>query len=267
VVKAKVFTKALVSLSAFENMFQNVIALGFRNVFKVVVTYFSVKMGDKKDIRRGKENKFKSATDPSGLGWDKHLGGYTPAPKTRNYSFLSPYAKFFEADREKPPNRNKSDLKWAVKTYLERAEEDENDFKRGSMKKYPAEIAGQYEHVAYLESESRLYRDAAKHLTKAAKYYAIAGKGGKLTGMNEKEAKELASAFRHEAAKRKIKGLEHRVAMAVFLIIGAVGLFFLSPNITGNVIGNNSINSSNLIGAILFLIGIVGLFFTFKRNK
>ena len=60
------------------------------------------------------------------------------------------------------------------------------------------------------------------------------------------------------------KGLAGKVTAGVFIILG---LFFLSPNITGNVIGNNSINNPNLIGAILFFVGIVGLFFTFKRNK
>ncbi len=35
-------------------------------------------------------------------------------------------------------------------------------------------------------------------------------------------------------------------------------LFFLSPNITGNVIGNASRGVSNIVGALFFLVGLVG---------
>lgn len=47
--------------------------------------------------------------------------------------------------------------------------------------------------------------------------------------------------------------------------IGA-GLFFLSNNITGNVIGNLTIQSSNIIGLSAFLIGLIGAFFYFKKK-
>jgi hypothetical protein len=127
-------------------------------------------------------------------------------------------------------------------------------------------------------------RAAAKYATKAEKdfvkareqeeaspwdYRAHGGMSYRDLKGHLKEAHKLAQALRHEAAKRKVKGkgLEHHVATAVFLIIGAAGIFFLSPNITGNVIGNNSIATTNIAGAILFFIGLIGLFFTFKRNK
>lgn len=53
----------------------------------------------------------------------------------------------------------------------------------------------------------------------------------------------------------------------IVLIIGLVGgLFFLSSNLTGNVIGNLNQTSSNWIGGFLFLIGLVGAFAYFKRR-
>ena len=44
-------------------------------------------------------------------------------------------------------------------------------------------------------------------------------------------------------------------------------LFFLSSNLTGNVISNLTQNSSNLIGAGLFILGLIGCLFYFKTKK
>ncbi|MFH1503326.1 MAG: hypothetical protein ABIE36_01560 [Candidatus Diapherotrites archaeon] len=62
----------------------------------------------------------------------------------------------------------------------------------------------------------------------------------------------------------KRTGLEKSIAV---LSIGSVlaGIFFLSPNLTGNVIGNMTRSSGNLIGGILFGLGIVGAFFTLRK--
>ena len=45
---------------------------------------------------------------------------------------------------------------------------------------------------------------------------------------------------------------------------GQNNLVFNGVSLTGNVIGNST--TSNLIGIILFLIGIIGAFFYFKRK-
>ncbi|PJE81463.1 hypothetical protein COU58_02345 [Candidatus Pacearchaeota archaeon CG10_big_fil_rev_8_21_14_0_10_32_42] len=51
------------------------------------------------------------------------------------------------------------------------------------------------------------------------------------------------------------------------LSIGSVlaGIFFLSPNLTGNVIGNMAKSSGNIFGGVLFILGIVGAFFTLRK--
>lgn len=46
----------------------------------------------------------------------------------------------------------------------------------------------------------------------------------------------------------------------VGILILFLGLFFLSPNITGSVVGNSSQNN-NWIGGILFVLGLVGVYF------
>lgn len=62
--------------------------------------------------------------------------------------------------------------------------------------------------------------------------------------------------------RRPKKNLEGTVA-AVGLI---GGLLFLSPTITGNVIGNASVGVSSFVGALLFLFGIVGAW-RWVRNR
>jgi len=58
-------------------------------------------------------------------------------------------------------------------------------------------------------------------------------------------------------------------AVTVTIIFGMIlsGLFFLSSNITGNVIGNLANSTSNIIGGILFAGGLVTLFFLTKRKE
>ncbi|MBR9701968.1 hypothetical protein GOV13_03525 [Candidatus Pacearchaeota archaeon] len=45
------------------------------------------------------------------------------------------------------------------------------------------------------------------------------------------------------------------------------GLFFLSPNITGNVISTLTNSTSNMIGLVLIVIGLIGAFFFFNSKK
>lgn len=62
------------------------------------------------------------------------------------------------------------------------------------------------------------------------------------------------------------KSLEKAVASIAMVIGGIVGLFFLSNNLTGNVISNLSKTTSNVIGAIFLLGGITGAFFWFRKK-
>jgi len=61
-------------------------------------------------------------------------------------------------------------------------------------------------------------------------------------------------------------GLETASSLSVMIIGIVSGIFFLSSNITGNVIGASNTITSNIIGVILILIGIVGAFFWFRKK-
>ena len=50
------------------------------------------------------------------------------------------------------------------------------------------------------------------------------------------------------------------------IVVSALTLIFLSPHLTGNAITNLTAKISSIIGAILFFIGIVGLYFWFKKR-
>ena len=63
----------------------------------------------------------------------------------------------------------------------------------------------------------------------------------------------------HKSGKKGLVG----IASAV-LMIG--GLFFLSPNLTGNAIVNLTTKTSSIIGAGLFIVGIVGSYFWFRKK-
>ncbi len=65
---------------------------------------------------------------------------------------------------------------------------------------------------------------------------------------------------------REKRDLTSRVS-SVIAIAGVLGgLFFLSSNITGNAIANVSQSSSNVLGAVLLVVGLVAGFFWVKKK-
>ena len=57
------------------------------------------------------------------------------------------------------------------------------------------------------------------------------------------------------------KGLKSKLTPMIVIGLIIIGLFFLSSNITGNVVGNLTQNSSNGMGAILIALGLIGAYF------
>lgn len=65
---------------------------------------------------------------------------------------------------------------------------------------------------------------------------------------------------------RKTAGLEARLSVFIALMGFLGGLFFLSSNITGNVVGLSA-KSNSLIGSALILVGVIaGFFWVNKKN-
>ncbi len=80
------------------------------------------------------------------------------------------------------------------------------------------------------------------------------------------DARDIIDAI-SEKRKKRNPGLEHKT-LGVFIIAGILGgLFFLSPNFTGNVIGNLNQASSNWLGVVLLVAGLVAGFFWLKGRK
>ncbi len=73
-----------------------------------------------------------------------------------------------------------------------------------------------------------------------------------------KDPKEREQYLKHGKLEKKI------ITPSVIALLG--GLFFLSFNLTGNVIGNMTNSTSNWIGGILLVIGLVGAFVYFKKK-
>lgn len=71
---------------------------------------------------------------------------------------------------------------------------------------------------------------------------------------------------------RKENGIEARSqglenAVKGLIVIGILGgLFFLFPNVTGNTIGNISCFSSNILGVIFLVLGLVGSYFLIRKK-
>ncbi|MDD5192249.1 MAG: hypothetical protein PHH54_05930 [Candidatus Nanoarchaeia archaeon] len=66
----------------------------------------------------------------------------------------------------------------------------------------------------------------------------------------------------------KKEGLEGKVAVFVTSIFSFIlALFFLSSNLTGDVISSLNQTSSNVIGLCLLLLGLVGAFMYFRKKK
>ena len=62
------------------------------------------------------------------------------------------------------------------------------------------------------------------------------------------------------------QGLEHRLSSIIGISGLALSLIFLSPTLTGNAIANLTTKTSSIIGASLFVLGIIGSYFWFRKK-
>ncbi len=85
-----------------------------------------------------------------------------------------------------------------------------------------------------------------------------------------KEAIPYYQEFGREVGKeinRRNQSLERQL-LGIFSLAGFIAsLFFLSSNITGDVVGDLSLKSSSIIGAGLFIMGLVAGFFCLRKRK
>lgn len=79
------------------------------------------------------------------------------------------------------------------------------------------------------------------------------------------ELKQIGKEAGEELAKKRKLEAKITSTLAIGGLIG--GLFFLSPTFTGNAIVNLNIEKTNWIGGVLFVIGLIGALFVFRRKK
>lgn len=72
---------------------------------------------------------------------------------------------------------------------------------------------------------------------------------------------------RRKNPPQKSISLEKKVSETTAIIGLSGSILFLSSNLTGNVISNLSLKTSNIIGVVLFLVGIAGGFLYFRRKS
>lgn len=65
----------------------------------------------------------------------------------------------------------------------------------------------------------------------------------------------------------RVTGGKDGLASTLALVGLISSMFFLSFNLTGNVIGSLNPSSSHIIGSVLFFVGLVGAFFYFRGKK
>ena len=81
----------------------------------------------------------------------------------------------------------------------------------------------------------------------------------------KRQGKTLGRVIHKELEKRR--SLERRVTSVIVIGSLAISILFFSSNITGNVIANLPKTSSNWIGAVLFFIVLIGVFYYFKSRR
>jgi len=85
---------------------------------------------------------------------------------------------------------------------------------------------------------------------------------------SKKDIKEFGKYVKNKSKKtQKGNSLENKLISGVFIAFFIAGLFFISPSLTGNVIGNSNISILNIFGVALILIGAVGFFISKKDHK
>ncbi len=123
-----------------------------------------------------------------------------------------------------------------------------------------------YENAAKLRLKVGDIGKAIKDYKKAASLYTdymIKGNGNN----TEYQEKALERCERNiERLKKVLRGKWHGLERIASIIVLITGLFFLSSNLTGNVIGNMTNSTSNWIGGVLFILGLVGALFYFKNK-
>ena len=132
------------------------------------------------------------------------------------------------------------------------------------------------EAASFLLGESYIKRGNSRDYLDAAKSYANAGefphakaclrKSEEIGLYDVDEVRHFVNIkLRHKGRKSPRNKLE-KTAITSAIIGLIIAIFFLSPNLTGNAIGDLTNYTSNWIGGILFIVGLICVFTFFKKK-
>jgi len=143
-------------------------------------------------------------------------------------------------------------------------------FKR-SFLKYPASevyVKGDFKAKIYSKTEHDFSRIPPYN-------YGVAGvkiHGPTMDSKFDRIGKDL-SAYSKKAREGSVKkrkqdegNLEKRIGVSIAFIIGGIALSLGSLTITGNAVSNLTQTTPGLLGVFLFIAGLVGMFFYFRRK-
>ena len=98
------------------------------------------------------------------------------------------------------------------------------------------------------------------------KYKIIPAKGYRYNSLSNRKP-SFVKITGEDKKRTNLRGLEKSVSTTAMIIGIAGGIFFLSSNLTGNVIGNTTNSSSNILGVCFLIIGLIAGFFWMRSRR
>jgi len=136
-----------------------------------------------------------------------------------------------------------------------------------------AEIGEAYVKAGYLREEARDFINAKTDYRNAKIYgfpYDEKMQGKIDEKMNalilEQRSKNAFDIFKEKEKQRKGKNLGSRLSAVVSMLALSISLFFVTSNLTGNVIAGLNQNNSRFIGICFFICGLIFAFIYSKKK-
>lgn len=181
-------------------------------------------------------------------------------PKTKEVSGHLVFGKMDSPNSDQQAHRDNA-LKMRDSSALEHFQERLENWENWEKEQ------GKIGNRADVTSEKILLRKKIEEYRNAKGYTAQISEGG-YTARGIAEEFGFRYRFIPVPSKSKRTSNLETKAFAAASIIGIFGgLFFLSSNITGNVVGSLTNSTSNIVGAVLLVLGIIGSFFLVSRIK
>lgn len=182
-------------------------------------------------------------------------------PEYRPYMVFHEFEEAEGADKKKCPEVLKAELEIVPKKELDdyikfRADVYEDLLayipRRISKLKLDLESETDQKKVASYKGEIEYWKGFAPEVDRGLKYL---------------KGRMLIDRLHNYVEKReKDSGLEKKTSGTLAILGTLGGLFFLSSNLTGNIVGNMTNSTSNWIGGVLFIVGLVGALIYFRKK-